>query len=209
MPTNDSPPSGQPRGFRFKDQRQERIFRRLLELVGPGPAEFYRDACRLIEEVEPRLASTSHLVAHLLRETESALRDVLETIAEGTNRVRKGRGGTEKHAAEIRAILSALGIPESDPFGKAWLALAEEEAAGLARRAHRNALAPSRGTDREFLEYWDKLQAILDLVLTKAESMYLRYLPVLDGLLARLEPTPSDLKQLRGRVPNNVVLHRY
>ena len=62
--------------FRFEDPRQERIHRRLL-LVGPGPAAFYRDACRLMNQ-DHGLQSASHLVAHLLRDTESALRDVLE-----------------------------------------------------------------------------------------------------------------------------------
>jgi len=70
--------------FRFEDPRQERIHRRLL-LVGPGPATFYQDACRVMSEERP-LASTTHLVAHLLREIESGLRDVLETVTDQATR---------------------------------------------------------------------------------------------------------------------------
>ena len=66
--------------FRFDDPRQARIFERLKRLVGEGPAAFYRDACRLMTE-ENDYESTTHLVAHLLREIESALRDVLEPVA--------------------------------------------------------------------------------------------------------------------------------
>ena len=60
--------------FKFSDSRQERIYRRLL-LIGPGPAAFYRDACFLMT-TKHSLSTTTHLVSHLLRDIESALRDV-------------------------------------------------------------------------------------------------------------------------------------
>ena len=61
------------------DERQERIHRRLL-LLGPGPAAFFRDACFLMKRGVP-VASASHLVGHLLREVESAMRAVMKGIA--------------------------------------------------------------------------------------------------------------------------------
>jgi hypothetical protein len=179
-----------------------------LELVGPGPAEFYRDACCLIEEVEPGVTSTSHLVSHLLREVESALRDVLQTISGSGTPKKSGRKDPERHATEIRAILSGLGIAESDPLAKAWLALAKQET-GLARKAHRDALAPARRPDAEFRAYFNNLQAILDSILARAEVMYLKYMPILDSILAHDTPTSDDLRQLSGHIPNNLVLRRY
>ena len=48
-----------------------------LTLVGPGRARFFRDACELMDEDPPR-ATVTHLVSHLLREVESAVRAVVE-----------------------------------------------------------------------------------------------------------------------------------
>src|SRR5829696_7510981 len=66
--------------FRFRDPRQVRIYRR-LQLLGPGPASLFLDACRLMATGQAML-STTHLVAHCLRDIESALRDVLEPVME-------------------------------------------------------------------------------------------------------------------------------
>lgn len=63
------------------DPQQRRISERLDRLVGPGTAAFFRDACRLM--IEPsRFESTTHQVSHLLREIESALRNVLGIVAD-------------------------------------------------------------------------------------------------------------------------------
>lgn len=96
--------------FRFADPRQERIHGR-LQLVGPGAAGFFRDACALME-AESWLVSTTHLVSHLLHEVESSLRAVLESVAPGA-RFEK-RKGEDTHTAQIRAVLQGLEIPEDD-----------------------------------------------------------------------------------------------
>lgn len=64
--------------FRFRDSRQQQIYKRLL-LIGPGPAAYFRDACQIMEG-NSNLDAATHLVAHLLREVENALRAVLESI---------------------------------------------------------------------------------------------------------------------------------
>ncbi len=69
---------GPRRGWVPVDRRQVEIHR-LLGVFGPAPAAFYADACRLLAH-DPQLASTTHLVGHLLRELESALRDVLRPM---------------------------------------------------------------------------------------------------------------------------------
>ena len=60
---------------------QARLADQLSQLRLPDSATLYRDACRLMEAPES-LASTSHLVAHLLREVESSLRQVIRPIVE-------------------------------------------------------------------------------------------------------------------------------
>jgi hypothetical protein len=194
--------------FRFSDPWQERIHRRLL-LVGPGPASFYRDACRLIEQSD--LQSTTHIVSHLLREIESPLRDVLQPIASPTKK--KGKTSEslgDAHSDEIRTILDALEINENNPIGKAWLRLpGKNNQYGLHKRAHRRALGSPRELDDEFRDFWNEFNLVLDLVLDRFESRYLESHRILDGLLAKTIPTRTDVQLLVNSVPNNEVSFRY
>lgn len=58
--------------------RRDRIGR-LLDLIGPGPVSFWIDAIRLMDEPN-RFRTESHLLAHVLRELEGALLQVLPSI---------------------------------------------------------------------------------------------------------------------------------
>lgn len=190
--------------FRFDDPRQARIFERLNRLVGEGPAAFYRDACRLMTG-EDRYESTSHLVAHLLREVESALRDVLEPVAG-----RPSGHSSENQKSEIQAILKALEIPESDALAVAWLSLAGRQAdTALHRRAHRDSLARPRPLDGDFCHWWTQIESVLDVVLGKLESKFLLYQRILDGLLSKPMPTQHDLDMLKNHVPNSLIVRSY
>ena len=194
--------------FRFTDPRQERIYQNLL-LLGPGPAAFYRDACRLMA-TDPPFEATTHLVAHSFREIESALRDVLEPITERTERIAKKRGtSSEEHRAEILAILKALEIPETDPIVQAWLSLAGKSDQSLHRRAHRRALDAPRPIDKEFREFFNNMETILDSVLQKLKTRYSTYFQLLDELLCKPCPSEKDVKLLRNNVPQNLVTLGY
>src|SRR4051812_11346781 len=103
--------------FRFDNPQQERIYQRLRS-IGPGPAAFYRDICRIMAD-PAGLESASHVVSHLLREIESALRDALEPIGAWHGKV--------SHRDEILQILRGLGIPEDDRLAHAWLSLAGKD----------------------------------------------------------------------------------
>ncbi len=196
--------------FRFEDPRQERIYQKLLRLISPGQAAFYRDACRHMTEVPP-FETTTHQVAHLLREVESALRDVLESVIERTERLKKkGRPGEEKHQAEILAILRGLDIPETDLVAQAWLKMpGRGNSYGFHARAHRDALGRPRGVDEEFKKFWDDMSSILDAILDKFETRYLTIFKFLDELLTKSTPSADDVKQLRNHVPNNQVTLSY
>ncbi len=160
---------------------------------------------------EPLLDATTHVVAHLLRDTESALRDVLESVIGRSARLSKGKvSGDENHKTEIQTVLKALEIPETDLVAQAWLRLVgKKNEYGLHARAHRDNLARPRSIGREFRQFWDEMQAILDVVLEKFESRYLAVHLVLDELLARDQPTQSDVDVLRKHVPNNLVVFGY
>lgn len=195
--------------FQFEDPRQVRIYRRLRDFVGPGPADFFKDACQLMSD-PASLGTTSHLVSHLLREIEGALRDVLETLGEREQRLQKSKTDENDHKEEIFAILRGLQIPETDPVAVAWLRLpGKGNSYGLGARAHRNALTFARPVDDDFRQFWNDMQGIFDVVLEKFETRYLGVYQLLDQLLAKPVPGQADVDKLKKNVPNNLVTHGY
>ena len=211
MSSDVTPPGAEDsthRSFRFRDPQQERIYRRLL-LVGPGPAAFYKDACRLMA-TDDQLESTTHLVSHLIREIESSLRDVLDPLMQRPEQSNKKGESDNTHETEIRAVLKGLGIPETDPVALAWLELAMRKSQrALHARAHRDALARARRVDDEYRQFWNSMQSVLDVILEKFESRYLELHAQLDELLAIQNPKEADANKLRGQVPNNRVAFGY
>jgi hypothetical protein len=201
FPTTHSEP------FRFIDLRQQRIHDRLL-LIGPGSAAFYRDACCLMT-VNPSFETTTHLVGHVLREIESALRDVLEVVADHTKPTQK-KGKSDGHKAEIQAILKGLGIGETDTVAQAWLRMpGKENSYGLHARAHRDDLTAPRPIDGAFRTFWDDMESILDAVLAKFETRFLKPFKLLDELLEKSSPSATDVKKLRQQIPQHPVTLGY
>ena len=150
------------------------------------------------------MEATTHLVAHLLREIESAIRDVLlphDYVAP------KGRG---KHRAEIEAIVTAYGIETSDPVAVAWLRLSDEgHDQRLAPFAHRDSLGAPRRLDEDFRQFVAEVEGIFDVVLQRFERRFLESLPLIDELLRKTVPTKADVEILRGKIPNNLITLEY
>jgi hypothetical protein len=199
----------QSKTFRLRDERQVRNYKR-LDLIGKGPAAFYRDACRLISE-EPLYESTVHIVAHLLREVESALRAVLLPYDfKQSDECSECGNKKEAHKKEITAILQSLGFGSDHNVSRLWLKLANRgDDFGLARKAHRDALAPPRRVDSEFHRMLSEIDTMLDAVLEKFEDRFLAAIPILDELLYRTTPSKNAAKRLKHEVPNNGILHGY
>lgn len=188
------------RAFGFADPRQQRIYEELRDLVGSGPAAFFRDACRMMAKPN-QLESTAHLVAHLLREIESALRQVFGPVAENGA---EGFGGSASQKKEIRAIFRALGIAQDAREARAWFELADK----LHGLAHRRGLDAPRSPG-EVSELWDASQALLDVLLRSLREHFLTWIPLLDDLLAKPEPNNHDLKRFAQEIPNNAVTRGY
>lgn len=191
------PPAPEP--FRLSDPRQRRIYEALKEVVGPGPAAFFLDACWLMTS-PGQLHSTAHLVAHLLREIESALRTLFRPVVER-------EGSAEDSCSrkdEIRIILQSIGITEGAPEAQAWFELAEK----LHGLAHRRGLDTPR-TLGEISDLWEKSQVLLDLLLRAFRERFLAWLHVLDELLAKPQPTNEDVTRVAQEVPSNAVTRGY
>ena len=150
---------------------------------------------------KPPFETTTHIVGHSLREIESALRAVLESIAEPVT------PGGDKHKKQIELILKALGIPEDDPIAQAWLKIPGEN--GLHGMAHRNNLDAARPVDDEFIERWNTMNSILLSVLERFETQYTKVFQTLDDLASKATPAQADVDKLKLHIPNNRVAHEH
>jgi hypothetical protein len=175
----------------------------LREMIGEGPAAFFSDACLMLSR-DPHPATASHIVAHLLREVESAVRSVLEPPS-----VPKGPKGQDGHQAKIRAVLEELGVSADDPAARFWLGLTGEgNPSGLAGRAHRSALDAPRPADVAFTEFVNGVEELLDRLLKRFKARYLSVFTRLDTLLAET-PSAERVKNLRNNFPQNIACLSY
>lgn len=181
---------------------QDRIARELGRLIGDGPAAFFRDACVLVA-LEPSLPTTTHLVAHLLREVESGVRKALEPPG-----VARGRSGA--HQASVAAVLQSLGIGEGHKVAGIWLALADQDGPeGLARRAHRTGLDAPRTLNSDFTRYVQDVEELFDYVLDRCDKRYHTVFNYLDTLASIPLPTRDDVKALLRRPQTITAVRRF
>lgn len=187
------------RPFRFSDPQQKKIYEELSEVIGPGPAAFFRDACWIMEN-EGVLLSASHIVGHLLRELESALRAALKPMVEEEG----ARQEKQSHKNEIMAILQALEIGEESPEARAWFELADR----LAGLAHRSGLGPPRPAAK-IRDLWEKAQSWLLILLDRIRNRYSVWIQIIDELAEKPKPGKEDVRRLRRDVPNTLVTRSY
>jgi len=195
----DNPPLNELRWQRptFPTPRHERVHDLLQRLISEGAAHFFADACDIIQR-EPPFRSTTHLVGHLIREVESALRQVLVTLPDAARHfaasgaVKQPRGN---HIREIDAILSALGLSE-DPSVSIWRNYTGDGPDALHSVAHRDDLRRPRAPDNDFRSAFDAYVGVLLGVLSAAEASYAQVLATLDAVCEKAAPTDSDIKTL-------------
>ncbi len=189
-----------PEHFHFGHSEQEELYRRLLQ-IGPGPSQFYRDACYLMPLQSSLPSSKTHLIAHLFREVESAIRDVLRPLSEEP--LPDGENDTEAHKACARAILEALGISPSDVVTQTWMRLISDgQFHGL---AHRDRLKAPRPCDEGFEAFFRDAQAVFIAVLRRYEVKFLKVCDYVDNIVLRQHP-PKDLG---ARIPASQLTYRY
>ena len=176
--------------------RQERVVKRLREQISEGTAEWFSAACELLAQ-EPQPRALTHLVGHLYREIEGAVRFVLDPVKEK-------RG----HAASVQAVLDDLGMSAEEEPAVFWLGLASGDR-GLAMRAHRSALERPRPADGEFAGLVDSFEGLLDRLLKRFEDRYANVFTRLDELLKVQQPGRGHVGQLRDGFPQNHVTLRY
>jgi len=189
--------------FRFEDARQERVYRLLLQL-GPGPAALYKDACILRSDAAP-LESISHLVNHLLREANSAIRDVIEAAVDVSTPLPPKRITENRNIIVIGILARELGFEQDSGIPELWLRVGS-----FAEATHRDKLAPPRPVNAETRRAWDEYDALLDTVLPPfIERFAAAFYPLMDELAQRECPSSDDVKTFLGHVPQNSVTLEY
>ncbi len=183
----------------FSDRRQESIYKKLLA-IGPGPAAFFKDACRMWALV-PLLEAHTHFIAHALREINSSICTIMLPLTYKPSEEAVKKKQVEKEKFFI--ILENYGIDQEGDFAKEWKSIIDSATHNL---AHRNALGLH--TPDDIAKLWERYHFILEFLLSKIEANYLKYIKTLDFLLSEVG-TKGKVKTLQNNIPNTGVIYNY
>ena len=178
--------------------RQAEIYRN-MEAIGPEIAAFYLDGIRTLQNKE--LETTPYLLAHIAREIEGGLRDVLSNDQDKQKiqkQLRKGDlGDLKNRIGHIASILTALGIDDLEaPIAKKWIGVATE----FHKFAHRHGAWESPRSKETFVPLWHQFEDIL----VELVGAYFNLLDRLDRILDYKQPTEEILKTLPNLLKSEV-----
>ncbi len=170
--------------------RQDEIHRS-LQAIGPEIAAFYLDGVKILQS--DSLETSSYLLAHIAREIEGGLRDVLSTDPEKKKIQKQLKktdvGNLSERIGHIASILAALDIDDLQaPIAKKWIGVATE----FHRFAHRHGVWESPRSKEEFVPLWREFEDVL----TELVGNYFNLLSRVDRLIGYKEPTKEIIKTL-------------
>ena len=191
--------------------RQTEIYRN-LEAIGPEIAAFYLSGVKVLQDDD--LETSSYLLAHIAREIEGGLRDVLsekkkeelkfiiETPDGNKSIYEKGKEGSFQLAVTVPgnvtvtynqigkhkpSILQSLGVDENSPIAERWINAAKR----FAEFAHRHGVWKSPREKEAFVPLWHEFENVLaDLV-----GNHFNFLNTIDRILHK-KPTKARIKTL-------------
>ncbi len=192
--------------------RQAEIYRN-LEAIGPEIAAFYHSGVKVLNDND--LETSSYLLAHIAREIEGGLRDILSekrkeelefvirTPDGNKSTYEKGTEGSFKFATSApgtieiaynrigkhkTSILQSLGIDDPSPLAEKWRSVAKR----FAKFAHRHgAWKPPRRRE-EFIPLWHEFENVLaDLV-----GNHFKLLDRIDRIIDYEKPTKEIIETL-------------
>ena len=169
--------------------RQAEIYRN-LEAIGPEIAAFYLSAVKVLND---DLETSSYLLAHIAREIEGGLRDVLSQKQEKQRiqeQIKKtDLGNLSDSIGHIASILAALDIDDLQaPIAKKWIGVATE----FHRFSHRHGAWESPRSKDTFVPLWHEFEDVL----TELVGNYFNLLSRLDRMLDYAEPTEEIINTL-------------
>ena len=208
----------QNRGLELSPQQAE-IYRN-LEAIGPEIAAFYLSGLKVLQNDD--LETSSYLLAHIAREIEGGLRDVLsekrkeelkfviETPDGNKSTYEKGKEGSFKFASSApgtvkvtynrigkhkASILQSLGVDENSPIAEKWISVAKR----FAEFAHRHGAWELPREKEAFVPLWHEFENVLaDLV-----GNHFNLLNRIDHILSK-KPTKEIIKTLSNLLASEV-----
>lgn len=129
-----------------------------LEYIGPGPKATYATLCGLLDDPDP-LPAVSMLLHHMLRELESALREVMREPQSGSSG-ELAAGGVEQRRGEIMAMVAALELAPGaggEQHRQAILSLIGELELAAGKERHRaeiEAITAALGVEQAVVTAW-------------------------------------------------------
>lgn len=157
---------------RFALDPRQREIRELLELIGPEPATYFSDACRIMDGAAG-VAAQTHLAAIFCERSKGDFLEVIELVSPEANDADHDEAS---HRAKITAAASTLGLDA--PTTEQWI----EYALPLHRFAHRYSLAGARNV-AEFRAHFASGQSVLLAVLRPFRALYVNARPELVELV--------------------------
>lgn len=175
--------------------RRTTLIRELRELIGDGPAALYHDACQIVEG-HVVLQAPNEILGHLMRELDSAVREVLG----GLSATRGSEGGWKK---SITDVLTLLEMSTSEGAGKAWLDLPK-----LHALAHRRRLLWLDRLESTLLKTFADLESIISAVLYSWRKKFLVSVNRVDSILL-MPPSQKACVLFLSRTPANYKVLKY
>ena len=178
--------------------RQSEVHRN-LQAIGPEIAAFYLSGVKVLQNKD--IETSSYLLAHIAREIEGGLRDVLSRDQEKQQiqaQLKKvDLGNFSERRGHIASILAALGIDDlGDPLAKKWISVATR----FHEFAHRHGAWEAPRAKEVFVPLWHEFEGVLmDLV-----GNHFNLLNRVDHLLACKKPTEEIIKTLPNLLKSRV-----
>jgi|GEM_PF-994421 len=191
--------------------RERKVLESLLNKMAPGPAAWYADALAIQDERFSFLFSRVNLLAHALREAESALRDVLQPRGFDPIKCKECRETINGHEQEITAILKAYQISEDDEAARLWRQFAGAASTdGLAGLAHKASLDLPKLFDEGTAEVFWNVTKIFATLFARFEYTFGRYIHLLDELLAAKQLRKKhEIAAFKGSMPHTDLTYDY
>lgn len=191
--------------------RERNVLDSLLNKAAPGPAAWYADALALQNDRFSFLLARANLIAHALREAESALRDVLLPHGFEAVTCEVCYETINGHQQEIAAILHAYEIPDDSEAARLWRQFAGPNAIeGLAGLAHKSSLDLPKPFDATTADVFRSVTGIFDTLFARFEYTFGRYIHVLDELLAAKQLRKKhEIAVFKGSIPHTDLTYDY
>ena len=178
--------------------RQAEIYRN-LEAIGPEIAAFYLSGVKVLQNDD--LETSSYLLAHIAREIEGGLRDVLSSTQDKKKiqkQLKKANlGGLNERIGHIASILSALDIDDlREPLAERWIGVAT----GFHKFAHRHGAWEPPRSKEAFVPLWHEFEDVL----AELVGTHFNLLNRLDRILDYEEPTEKIIKTLPNLLKSEV-----